>query len=937
MSSYLLWAPAGVGAVLYVWSNFNMTLGSCLVLPLALLILSATWSPHLQAAVVRVKAKGQGGCRRNPTLSLIYTLFRISTVPLTLYLIMFFKIDAFRHDVTGFLHHVTADVRDSRVWLPVLLASVFGLVSVMIGGMASKVALNSSGMRIPALVTPFVSLGAATLLWNDMESDAFWELSGSDVFTWTASGVALLAWLIPFVVPGIPTLKTPKELLKPFSENFFAFSWRPFFLEHHLMLNSIVDNDGSGGCGMESYTKLNNEVDCGKAGGKSESIVRRRQVFICTTMYLTSLKRAFTSDKLQHVDLEAHIFLDNCIEEDLGINMYARQLLFLLTTVLHVAPTSLVRHSTPYGCQVTCRCVGGYMLYVHCKNGREFKPKKRWSQVMYMNYILNHRASRQPKHPDHLHQSTTQPTHTSPSYYPASGWGENLDSKVHGDKYASDNDREKPGKIWFSSEEVLPPDTTEALHRMFRESQNKLSNVPVMHCAAKAVTADLTHQHEETGSESAVGSSHDTGSDPWREAYALSMESTTSCNCSDTDDDSDMFSFRGVAAKVTCNRNDIYGKESHLTLSKWKETQVVASTVSCRKATITGVSNGRRFPPNAVPCEARLVERDQTPLCNLRQAGVSFHSGSGASVNLWQNFNACPMEEPLKTYHTTAHVPEKTGSGSDDVYILATDADTEFNGGSVRALVDQCEADHSLGAVCGRTVPVGGLKPIVWYQKFEYAKGHLYRGAALRDVMDTFSRPSASAYDTLVKDHGFHILFYVPLLYSAPVAYCVMLTYFVVCVTQPRHTQRMVTQAIIALMVGIMVAVSVGFVEYVVDSLRKDLEAGQVEFKPYFLVLVLIGGTMYAALLHANEGPTLMYGLAYAALFPAMFLALPVYSIANMVDTSWGTRELSDCRTEAYEITKTLGPKRVVTLFWMILTTPKITDEENNNNNNNKI
>lgn len=68
-------------------------------------------------------------------------------------------------------------------------------------------------------------------------------------------------------------------------------------------------------------------------------------------------------------------------------------------------------------------------------------------------------------------------------------------------------------------------------------------------------------------------------------------------------------------------------------------------------------------------------------------------------------------------------------------------------------------------------------------------------------------------------------------------------------------------------------------------------ESGGVRFKPYFLVLVLIIATMYAALLHASEGHTLVYGLVYAAIFPSMFLTLPIYSVANMVDTSWGTRE----------------------------------------------
>ena len=77
---------------------------------------------------------------------------------------------------------------------------------------------------------------------------------------------------------------------------------------------------------------------------------------------------------------------------------------------------------------------------------------------------------------------------------------------------------------------------------------------------------------------------------------------------------------------------------------------------------------------------------------------------------------------------------------------------------------------------------------------------------------------------------GFHILFHLPMLYSAPVAYCVLLAFFVVCVTQPRHTQRMVTQALVAVMVGIMVAISAGFVDYVVESLRKGSLGSQLVF-----------------------------------------------------------------------------------------------------------
>ena len=227
------------------------------------------------------RADGPG---KNPTLRLVYTLFRICTIPLTLYLVMFFKIDAFRHDVMGFLGHVTDDVRDPRVWLPVMLTCLFGLVTVMIGGVASKVALLTSGMRIPALVTPVVSLGVAAVLWKDLESDAFWELSGSDVVTWTASGVALVAWLIPFAMPGVSLTQTPTELLRPFSDNFHSFTWRPFFLEQHLMLNTNVYDGHSDSSSSSSTGRVCWDVKEGSSGERWGHS-RMKRVYICTTMY----------------------------------------------------------------------------------------------------------------------------------------------------------------------------------------------------------------------------------------------------------------------------------------------------------------------------------------------------------------------------------------------------------------------------------------------------------------------------------------------------------------------------------------------------------------------------------------------------------------------------------------------------------------------------
>ncbi|KAH9515097.1 hypothetical protein Btru_019225 [Bulinus truncatus] len=124
---------------------------------------------------------------------------------------------------------------------------------------------------------------------------------------------------------------------------------------------------------------------------------------------------------------------------------------------------------------------------------------------------------------------------------------------------------------------------------------------------------------------------------------------------------------------------------------------------------------------------------------------------------------------------TQSSTLQSSYSSLDQVFLLTTDADTEFNSDSVQSVLDQCQSDPSIAAVCGRTVPVGAMKPIVWYQKFEYAKDFwlvkssqniigsvtccpgcfsIYRGVAMTTVLSEFCKPTNSAFDNLVMDHG---------------------------------------------------------------------------------------------------------------------------------------------------------------------------------------
>ncbi|CAB4015437.1 Chitin synthase 6, partial [Paramuricea clavata] len=117
---------------------------------------------------------------------------------------------------------------------------------------------------------------------------------------------------------------------------------------------------------------------------------------------------------------------------------------------------------------------------------------------------------------------------------------------------------------------------------------------------------------------------------------------------------------------------------------------------------------------------------------------------------------------------------KQMGVLEEDTYILTTDADVRFDADSVEALLDRLIRDPNVGAVCGRTHPLGH-GPLVWYQMFDYAIGHwfqkvanhvlgsvlccpgcfsVYRAKALRDVLGLYSTTADHAVDFLTKDMG---------------------------------------------------------------------------------------------------------------------------------------------------------------------------------------
>lgn len=88
-----------------------------------------------------------------------------------------------------------------------------------------------------------------------------------------------------------------------------------------------------------------------------------------------------------------------------------------------------------------------------------------------------------------------------------------------------------------------------------------------------------------------------------------------------------------------------------------------------------------------------------------------------------------------------------------------------------------------------------------------------------------------------------------------------------------------------------MLAVMVGIIIQVMDD-------GILSPSSLFF-LAVSGQVIVTALLHPQEFGALICGIVYYITIPSMYMLLQIYSIFNMNDVSWGTRETAPAPTTA--------------------------------------
>lgn len=225
--------------------------------------------------------------------------------------------------------------------------------------------------------------------------------------------IASLIWIGEVLSVGYFICTKKNLILARDCDMFVTPHYNSAFLKQHIILNRQVKK-----VIVDGYRTT-------QAFIKDNSIPRT--IFICSTMYrenCTEMEQMLTSiyqvaqsfgkrDPFwQNCQIESHIFMDGAINGT-QIENFGLQLLSLVQKAFDInlnGYESLKKSRTPYGYRISLNIGPGKLqlpFNIHFKDRNLVKPKKRWSQIMYMNYVVNYNVKKRSLDPDNTFILTT--------------------------------------------------------------------------------------------------------------------------------------------------------------------------------------------------------------------------------------------------------------------------------------------------------------------------------------------------------------------------------------------------------------------------------------------------------------------------------------------------------------------------------------------------
>ena len=762
-----VWSTCAIAGIVALTSSLPWFQALCL--PACLCLLSLSWCPRVQVYIVR---SSDGTFQGRWKATCLYTVFKIITLLMGLSIVMVIRMK--QHSVMdkNFFFKLWDGLngcKQHQVLYPLLLHFGSSFFAHVLSYCSSTLCIPLVGMTLPAIFATPISIGlgmffcSPAFVWLD-ELMCFGDGAG----VWCAFVLAAITWMAPIIIKGKTLNPSSGILLKPFDELFIQPTWNSIFLDQHMFLNYKQD-----GFSDDSHVT-------------SAEKNQPSRIFICTTMYreadfemgrlLRSLHKISQSKRLKNVYLETHIFLDNGTK-DLHLTDFASQLVSLLESKMEVCATKANALSTPYGVQLNWVLEGGMPFFIHLKDSGKVKSKKRWSQVMYMSYVLNFRVLKD------LSRNHVSPEDDRSHYMD--------DSMCVG--YASDRE-------WERNIKTLSQRKGDVSGHQHHVTSSTCCSPSTCFKDKKAAAADESRPESElgdvddimrgSGTTKTINSlieslgadlvqSSDQGIGHSDELSTSSLSLAKEGDTTESSGESRKNSLRNLEGKrsakdegwqdyegdiSSCNENSLTSLKAQQITGRAREfLHRDIGNIIYEHSSNSDVHAATRYPTSALPQPPALPPdrpprpkrapphpRDQRhhkhhrPKRELKHSSSRAHllQSSDSAVDLNQAYTnpafsgsvpgALNEKDDIFTICRktipTCTTPEKRQIPLDDqTYILATDADMEFTDEAVADLLNLCNHDHRLGGACGRTHPIGQRTgPLLWYQQFEYAKGKLF-------------------------------------------------------------------------------------------------------------------------------------------------------------------------------------------------------------------
>ncbi|KAL5496346.1 hypothetical protein EMCRGX_G012610 [Ephydatia muelleri] len=352
-------------------------------LPLCLLVISAVWSTGCQrlgtkaSARTRPEASAHNWSSDSTKLrsryksNFINSGIRIILYPVVSYII--FRYALTHNRVDPWCLHESCSLADTFKWpekdMALFFAQILGsFLGYIFAWISCCMGLHRWGLAVPLFLCTPISVAICV---GVMHYDKFELFPESLVHVnHVVSSTVFLLWLGQMLVVGFSIWKEKNVILAKDSSMFVSPHYDGVLLEQQILLNRKVE-------------------DVKKKPKKKE----KKTVFVCSTMYredsdemeqmlssIHNLACYYSEEKDKNQDpetcdhFESHVFFDGGVNGD-SLTHFALQLVSLLEKSLSVDIKGMPK------IQDTLRI----------QDNTKIKNKKRWSQVMYMNYVLNHR------------------------------------------------------------------------------------------------------------------------------------------------------------------------------------------------------------------------------------------------------------------------------------------------------------------------------------------------------------------------------------------------------------------------------------------------------------------------------------------------------------------------------------------------------------------